>query len=148
MLVLNAEEVRQALPMAQTIETMKDAYAAYSDGRADVPLRTRLAIDSQNAISLFMPALVKVENSESLAIKIVSVFPENSSLGLPIIHAAVMVLDANSGRMLALLEGGTLTAIRTGAGCGAATDLLARPDSRVAPLAVAGVHPRTQLEAL
>ncbi|MEK6256208.1 MAG: ornithine cyclodeaminase family protein, partial [Chloroflexota bacterium] len=111
MLILNAAEVRKALPMAQTIETMKEAYAAFSDGRAEVPLRTRLPIDSQNAVSIFMPALVRETSSETLAIKVVSVFPENVVLGLPIIHAAVIVLDANSGRILALLEGGTLTAI-------------------------------------
>jgi ornithine cyclodeaminase/alanine dehydrogenase-like protein (mu-crystallin family) len=83
-----------------------------------------------------------------LAVKIVSVFPENTKLDLPTIHAAVLVLEPHTGRVLAVLEGGVLTAIRTGAGCGAATDLLARPDSRVAAIFGAGVQGRTQLEAI
>ena len=62
--------------------------------------------------------------------------------------AAVLVLDAANGRPQALWEGGTLTAIRTGAASGAATDLLARPDSRVAAIFGAGVQARTQLEAV
>lgn len=148
MLILNAAEVRQALPMDQTIAAMKDAYAALSDGRAEVPLRARLPIDIHQGVSLFMPAYVQDQAGESLAIKIVSVFPENASLNLPIIHAAVLVIDSGTGRILAMLEGGTLTAIRTGAGCGAATDLLARPDSRVAAIFGAGVQARTQLEAI
>jgi ornithine cyclodeaminase len=148
MLILNAEEVRQALPMDQTISAMKDAYAALSDGRAEVPLRARLPIDIHQGVSLFMPAYVQDQAGESLAVKIVSVFPENASLNLPIIHAAVLVLDSGTGRILALLEGGTLTAIRTGAGCSAAADLLARPDSRVAAIFGAGVQSRTQLEAI
>jgi ornithine cyclodeaminase len=134
--------------MDQTIAAMKDAYAALSDGRAEVPLRARLPIDIHQGVSLFMPAYVQDQAGESLAIKIVSVFPENASLNLPIIHAAVLVIDSGTGRILAMLEGGTLTAIRTGAGCGAATDLLARPDSRVAAIFGAGVQARTQLEAI
>ena len=148
MLILNASEVRQALPMDQTIAAMKDAYAALSDGRAEVPLRARLPIEPHQAVSLFMPAYVQDHSGDSLAVKIVSVFPNNTSINLPIIHAAVLVLDSGTGRILALLEGGTLTAIRTGAGCGAATDLLARPDSRVAAIFGAGVQSRTQLEAI
>ena len=59
MLILNANEVRQAMPMDQTIAVMKDAYAALSDGRAVVPLRTRLMIEPHQAVSLFMPAYVQ-----------------------------------------------------------------------------------------
>ena len=77
-----------------------------------------------------------------------SVFPRNTQQGLPIIHAAVLVLDANTGRPMALLEGGVLTAIRTDAASGAATDLLARTDSHVAAIFDAGVQAHTQLEAI
>lgn len=148
MLVLTAEDVRQALPMDQTIEAMKSAYAALSAGRAEVPLRARLPIASHEAVSLFMPAYLQDDQGEALAVKIVSVFPHNQDRGMPIIYGAVIVLEADTGRLLAVLEGGALTAIRTGAGAGAATDLLARPDSRVAAIFGAGVQARTQLEAV
>ncbi|HEY5670289.1 MAG TPA: hypothetical protein VIS10_09850 [Anaerolineales bacterium] len=148
MLILNADDVRKALPMAQAIEAMKTAFAALSDGRAEVPLRTQLPIKSRNAVSLFMPAYVLDEKGESLVVKIVSLFPNNALHGLPLIHAAVLVLEANTGRTIALLEGGTLTAIRTGAASGAATDLLAKPDARVVAIFGSGVQGRTQLEAV
>ncbi len=148
MLILNASEVRQALPMAETIAAMKTAFAALSGGHAEMPLRARLPVPPHEGVSLFMPAFVPAEGEEALAVKIVSVFPRNPAQGLPLIHAAVLVLEAETGRVLALLEGAALTAIRTGAGSGAATDLLARPESKVAAIFGAGAQARTQLEAV
>ena len=134
--------------MAQTIAAMKSAYAALSAGKAEVPLRSRLPIPPHEAVSLFMPVFLQDESGEALAVKIVSLFPNNPNRNLPLIHAAVVVLEADTGRPLALLEGSTLTAIRTGAASGAATDLLARRDSRVVAIFGAGVQGRTQLEAV
>lgn len=147
MLILNADEIRQALPMKQVIAAMKDAYASLSDGTAVVPLRTRIQIPGHDAISLFMPAYMKSEKGEALAIKVVSLYPQNPSHGLAYIQAAVLVLESDTGHAIALLEGSTLTAIRTGAGSGAAIDLLARNDSRVVAIFGAGAQGRTQLEA-
>jgi ornithine cyclodeaminase len=59
-----------------------------------------------------------------------------------------MVLDSVTGRPQALLEGGTLTAIRTGAASGAATDVLARQDAVSVAIMGSGVQARTQLEAV
>lgn len=148
MLILNAPDVRRALPMRETIEAMKRAYATLSAGRAQIPLRASLPIPPQEATALFMPAYVPDEAQDALTVKIVTLFPKNVPAGLPLIHAAVLVMDAATGQMLALLEGGTLTAIRTGAAGGAAADLLARPDSRTVALFGAGVQARTQLEAV
>lgn len=147
MLILTAEEVRKALPMNQAIEAMKNAYAALSDGTAEVPLRTRLSIPSREALSLFMPAYVHSAAGQALAIKVVSLFPTNPARGLAYIQAAVLVFDPETGRAIALLEGGSLTAIRTGAAGGAAIDLLSRPDCKVAAIFGAGAQGRTQLEA-
>jgi ornithine cyclodeaminase len=149
MLILTANEVRKALPMKETIEAMKRAYAALSDGRAEVPLRTRLAVPPQEAVSLFMPAYVQAEGGEALAVKVVSLFPKNPERerSLAYIQAAVLVLDPETGRPVALLEGSSLTAIRTGAGSGAAIDVLARSDSGVLAVFGAGAQGRTQLEA-
>ena len=147
MRVLNATDVRKALPMRDAIEAMKHAYAALSDGRADVPLRTRLAVPPHQGLTLFMPAYVQGSEAEALAIKAVSLFPQNPERGLAYIQAAVLLLEADSGRALAILEGGTLTAIRTGAASGAAIDLLARADSKTLAIIGAGTQGRTQLEA-
>lgn len=147
MLILTAEEVRKALPMDQAIEAMKKAFASLSDGTAQVPLRTRLPIPGSEALSLFMPAYVGSQAGNALAVKIVSLFPANPARGLAYIQAAVLAFDPETGRAIALLEGSSLTAIRTGAAGGAAIDLLARPESKTAAIFGAGAQGRTQLEA-
>ena len=147
MLILNADEVRQALPMRQAINAMKDAFASLSNRTAVVPLRTRVPIPSHQALSLFMPAYMTSDSGEALAVKVVSLYPGNPARGLAYIQAAVLVLESNTGRAIALLEGSALTAIRTGAGSGAAIDMLARRDSKVVAVFGAGVQGRTQLEA-
>ena len=148
MLILNAAEVQKALPMAEVIAATKNAYAALSAGQAEIPLRIQLPVKEQEAVALFMPAYLRGDKGDALALKAVSVFPRNPQRGLPIIHAAVLVFDVETGQPLALLEGGRLTAIRTGAASGAATDLLARPDSKIGAIFGTGVQGRTQLEAI
>ena len=144
--ILSADDVRRALPMAEAIAGMKQAYAQISMGRADVPLRGRVSVVEQGATMLVMP--VYLQDSRALAVKVVSVFPGNADKMEPVIYGAVLVLDAGSGRPLALLNGGVLTAIRTGAGSGAATDVLARPDAEVVAILGSGVQARTQLQAV
>ncbi len=143
--LFSAADVRAALPMAEAIAAMKQAFAQLSDGRADAPMRTHLAITPDDS-TLVMPG--HVPDNHALAIKVVSVFGSNSARGLPLIHALVLALDETTGRPLALMEGGALTAIRTGAASGAATDVLARPEARIAAIFGSGVQARTQLEAI
>jgi ornithine cyclodeaminase/alanine dehydrogenase-like protein (mu-crystallin family) len=147
MLILTGDEIRKALPMNEAIEAMKTAYASVSGGAAVVPLRTHLPIPDSEALSLFMPAFVNSQDGSALAVKVVSLFPANPARGLAYIQAAVLVLDPETGRAIALLEGSSLTAIRTGAAGGAAIELLARPDSKVVAVFGAGAQGRTQLEA-
>ena len=143
--ILSAADVRQALPMADAIASQKRAYAELSTGTAVMPLRTRLPVDDE-AVTLIMPAYLP--ETAALGVKLVSVFPRNPARGLPFVYAAVLVIDPDTGQPVALLEGGALTAIRTGAGAGAATDLLARPDAASVAIIGSGVQARTQLEAV
>lgn len=144
--ILSAEEVRQALPMAAAIAGMKGAFAQLATGEAHVPLRTQLAVPEHNGVAIFMPAYLS--GTGDLAVKVVSVFPDNARREMPTIHGLVLTIDEATGRPLALLEGGTLTAIRTGAASGAATDLLARDDANTVAIVGSGVQARTQLEAV
>jgi alanine dehydrogenase len=132
--------------MRDAIAIVRDAYAQLSAGQATVPLRVPIPIEQHNGVTLFMPA--HLQTSDALAIKIVSVHNNNPAQGLPLIHALVVVIDAATGKPLAAMEGGYLTALRTGAASGVATDLLARRDARVAAIFGAGIQGRTQLRAI
>jgi alanine dehydrogenase len=146
MRILSRDDVRQAISMPDAIQSMKDAFAQLSNNETNAPLRLNIPIESHNGISLFMPAFLR--KSEALAIKIVGVHSDNPMRGLPLIHAVVVVLDAETGQALALIEGSSLTAIRTAAGAGAATDFLARQDARVGVVFGAGVQGRTAIQAI
>jgi ornithine cyclodeaminase len=149
-LILNATDIRQALPMSLAIDAMKDAFAAFSDGQAVVPPRIQLPIARHSAVGLVMPSFVDAATTErqALAVKIVSLFGGNPERGLARIQAAVVVLEPDTGRPIALLDGAMLTAIRTAAASGAATDLLARRESRTVALFGAGAQAITHLFAM
>ncbi|HEY44413.1 MAG TPA: ornithine cyclodeaminase family protein [Anaerolineae bacterium] len=144
--VLNSSDVRQALPMGSAIDAMKEAFAQLSSGKATMPVRSHVEVKQHEGITLFMPALL--HESQDMAIKIVSVFPRNLKRGLSTINALVVAIDTETGIPTAVMEGASLTAIRTGAASGAATDLLARTDASTVAIIGSGAQARTQLEAV
>lgn len=132
--------------MAEAVEAVKHAFIQLSSGRAVVPPRTHVALPEARGDALFMPAYSPEDGR--MGLKIVTLFEGNRERGLPFIQALVVVLDAGDGRVLAVMDGTSITAIRTGAASGAATDALARSDAETAAIFGAGIQGRTQLEAV
>jgi ornithine cyclodeaminase len=145
MRVLSADDVRRAVPMAAAIDAVEQAFVALSAGHAEVPLRAHIETPERQAVSFFMPARLGGAQA-ALGLKVVSVFPQNAARGEPSIYALVTILDPQTGRPLAVLDGTYLTALRTGAGSGVATRHMARPDARV--LAVFGAGAQALPQAL
>ena len=146
MLALSRADIRRLVPMRDAVELMKVAFADLSAGRAQSPLRTVLQVAEHAGDALFMPAYVP--GGAALGVKVVSVFRENPRRDLPLIHALVVIVDPETGQPLAILDGTYLTALRTGAVSGAATDLLARPDSKTLVVIGAGAQGVTQAAAV
>ena len=144
--VLNAAEMCAALPMPEAIEGMKRAFCRLSEKRCEMPLRSSITIPDAEGVLLTMPAAIPDDGE--MAVKLVSVYGANPSRDLPLIHAVVLVFDAQTGIPSALMDGEVLTAVRTGAGSGAATDALANPDASEAAILGSGSQARTQLEAV
>lgn len=142
--ILSRADVRDSMDMPAAIEAVRSAFVALSAGRADVPLRT--AVEADGGSALVMPA--HVPEAGGLGAKVVAVFEGNAARGLPTTNALVLALDAATGMPRAVIEGTYLTALRTGAASGLATDLLARPESTVVAIFGAGAQARTQLEAV
>lgn len=146
MLALTGKDVQDLVPMKTAVELMKTAFNDLSAGKTTSPLRTPVPVPEADGVSLFMPAYVP--SIEGLGMKVVSVFPRNQEQGKPTINAIVAVLDASTGEPVALMDGTFLTALRTGAGAGAAADLLARQDSQVITCIGAGAQGLTQVWAV
>ena len=143
---LSAEDLQKTLSMTEAIGAVKEAFLQLSNGRAIVPLRTPMELTDRDGGALFMP--VYLPESEQIGLKAVSVFAANPRKGLPVIHALFLIMDGRDGRPLAVMDGEFLTALRTGAASGLATDLLARRGARTVAVIGAGVQGRTQLEAV
>ncbi|ACA56249.1 ornithine cyclodeaminase family protein [Clostridium botulinum] len=146
MLILTAEDIKKVFTMKDAIEADKEAFRLYSTNKAEVPLRTNINIPKYNGTSLFMPGYI--EELDTAGIKIVSVFPENVKLGKPAVPAQMILLDGKTGEVSAIMDGTYLTQLRTGASAGAATDILAKEDSKIGALIGTGGQALCQLEAL
>lgn len=144
--VFSADDVKAALPMREAIAAIREAFRELATGEVVVPMRTHISLEKHNAdvllMSCYSPRL------DQVGMKVITLHPGNVTRGLPFIQATVMVLDAERGTPLAVMSGAVLTAIRTGAASGVATDLLAHPDATRVAIIGTGVQAATQLEAV
>lgn len=141
--ILTAADIKEALPMHAAIDAVAAAYGQLAAGKATMPLRSRF--QTANGVTLLMPA--HLHASDAFAVKIVSVYDGNPKLNLPTVAATLLALDSQTGMPLALMEGDSLTALRTGAAGGVAARYLARKDASSIALFGAGVQARAQLRA-
>ncbi len=142
--ILTAADIRACLDMRGAIDAMRTAFTQLSSGDAVVP--DRVAVSTEKGVSLFMPGYLP--EGGHLAAKVVSVFTDNRARELPVINAVVLVLDSETGLSVALMDGTYLTALRTGAASGLATEVLAVDESSVLAVFGAGPQARTQIEAV
>lgn len=143
--VLRAEDVRQCCNMSQAIEAMRGAFGKLAAGEATVPLRTNMTVSPQLQ-ALVMP--VAMQGSPTFGLKAVSLTEDNAARQLPRIHASVLLFDAVTGQPRSLIDGEFLTALRTGAGSGLATSLLADEAADRLVVFGAGRQAFTQVEAV
>ena len=146
-LILTKMDLEKVLAMKEVIEVVEGAFAQLTKGIVKMPLRAMIDVDKYKGFVLYMPAYL--EGSDALAVKIVSLYEQNlEKYGLPTILATIQLNDPKTGMPLALMEGGYITAMRTGAASGVATKYLARENSRVVGIIGAGVQARMQLWAV
>ncbi len=145
-LVLREADIRRACPMPDAIDAACEALRLYSSGQCDIPLRATIAVPEAQGNSLYMYGYAAPTGA--LGVKIVSSFPNNVARGLPSTPSTMVLLDAQTGAVCALLDGTYFTRLRTGALAGAATRLLAREDSRVFTIFGTGGQAPEQIEAV
>jgi alanine dehydrogenase len=150
LLVLNGQEVTRLLPMRECIQVMRDALAALARGEALVPLRMVMRIPGANGFLGLMPGHLSPQagRAGALGLKAVSVFPGNARRGIDTHQGAVLLFDVETGQLSTLMDGAAITAIRTAAVSGVATDLLAGREASELAILGAGVQARTHIEAI
>jgi ornithine cyclodeaminase/alanine dehydrogenase-like protein (mu-crystallin family) len=141
---LDAGAIQRSVPIADVLDAVEAAYRDVAAGRDRSPLRSH--VDLADGSLLLMPGVR--EGGTGATVKLVTVMPGNPARGLPTIHALVVWFDAQTGRPLALLDGATITAMRTGAASGVATRLLARRDASTLAVIGAGAQAEWQVRAV
>lgn len=146
-LVLSNHEVGALLPMKECINVMREALLALADGKVHQPLRTIIRPPDANGVMGLMPSYVSGD-SAAFGLKAVCVFPGNSSKGMDAHQGAVLLFSGETGELLAMMNASAITAIRTAAVSGVATDLLAREDAGNLAMIGSGVQARSHLAAM
>lgn len=140
----DADAIRSALSIGELVDAVEDAYRDVAAGRDRSPLRSHVPLDAGDL--LLMPGVRA--GGVGASVKLVTVMPDNPRRGRPTVQAIVAWFDAATGELLALLDGPTVTAMRTGAASGAATRLLAREDARNLVVIGAGAQAEWQVRAV
>ncbi len=145
-LVLGAKQVARLLPMSECVDVMHDTFVALARGEAMQPLRSIAWFpDRRGALGLMPGAL---QNPDVAGVKIVSVFPGNADTPYESHQGAVLLFEKKHGCLLAVVDAGEITAIRTAAASGAATRVLALDDAGDLALLGTGTQARSHLDAM
>jgi alanine dehydrogenase len=144
--MLSAADVERALDPDALVDALADAFARLSAGAASMPQRIAVEVPERRGAVLLMGA--HMEGRSYLTTKLVSLFPDNPRGGPPTHQAAIVVFDAATGTPTALMDGTSVTALRTAAGSRLATRLLARADAAVLAVLGTGVQGEVHARAL
>jgi ornithine cyclodeaminase/alanine dehydrogenase-like protein (mu-crystallin family) len=141
---LDEAAVREVLHWEPLGRAMESALAAFSAGRVQQPVRTVLTVEEGRRYLGVMPAVTE----EAMGLKLVSFYPANADRGIPTHFAVIVLMRADTGEPLAVMDGRLITEMRTASVSAMVTKHLASPDSRILALLGSGVQAGAHLEAL
>ena len=130
--VFTAAAVSAALGPDEAVEVVRRAFEEHAQGRWAMPSKLYVEAPPDGDFRA-MPAA----GAGYAVLKWVTSFPGNPARGLPTVTGVVLLSDATTGELRALLDAGSVTALRTGAAAVLAAEMLARPT--LAPAAVVGL---------
>ena len=146
LLVLSRRDVLDLLTLPECIGAVERAFALHANGRTLGP--GVLGVPAGEG-GFHIKAAGLVGDRSYFAAKTNANFPENPRrFGLPTIQGTIILADASNGVPLALIESGSVTALRTGAATAVAAKFLARRDARTATIVGCGVQGELQLAAI
>ena len=145
--LLSKNDVIKILNMDDTLDILEKAFVDLANDNALMPQRTPITTPEHGGLALFMPAYLK--GIGALGAKVVTVYKDNpTKYNLPTILGTIILLDEKTGAPIALMDGGYLTAMRTGGVAGLATKYLSRKDSKVHTLFGTGGMAKTHAWAV
>lgn len=153
-LLLTRADVEAALPMAECIASQEYAFREHGLGNTQTPHRLGMKVPDQDGLYIAMPSYlgqmsdVAEGQTGAMAVKVLTFYPSNPGAGRPAIVATVLLHDPETGALLAMMEGASITGLRTAAGSAAATKYLARPEASTVGILGSGVQAESHLVAM
>ena len=146
LLVLSRRDVLDLLTLPDCIGAVERAFCLHAEGRTLGPGVLGVpAVDG----GFHIKAAGLIGDRSYFAAKTNANFPQNPRrFGLPTIQGTIVLADASTGVPLAIIESGSVTALRTAAATAVAASLLARRDARTATIVGCGVQGELQLAAI
>jgi len=146
MRVLSRHDVLELLTLRECIAAVEDAFRLHAEGRTLGP--GVLGVPAEGG-GFHIKAAGLIGERSYFAAKTNANFPDNAHrYGLPTIQGTVVLADARTGELLAMMDSGSVTALRTGAATAVAAKFLARRDARSATIVGCGVQGEMQLAAI
>lgn len=128
-------------------EELNQAIKSLDDQKVTIPIRS--GFNYQTPYQGLVELMPLYDHGKEVVIKVVGYHPDNpNSFGLPTILSTISAYDTTTGHLKGLVDGGLLTAFRTGAASAVASKYLAHPESSVLGLIGCGAQSITQLHAL
>jgi ornithine cyclodeaminase len=146
MLVLSEKQVQSLIEVEELIAALEQAHTQYSTGKAVMPVRLVVPLPEIRGRITSMPAYLSAD--KALGMKVVTYFQDNPQYNLPAILGTVMLFSAESGKIIAVMDGSSITAIRTACASAMATKALANAEAPVLGILGAGVQARAHIRAL
>ena len=134
MVILGKEDIQDLADLNEMMDQIEEAYRIFGVG--DFYMPPRPVVEHDNKTLMYMPCYTK----DIIGTKILSIFPDNARLGLPSIDGVVLLNDQKTGAPVAVLDGQSVTAYRTGAVGGVAIRHLSRKDCHTAGIVGAGTQ--------
>ncbi len=141
--IFAARHVEAAVSPERALEAVREAFVAYARGEWSMPPKVYVPAYPAGDFRA-MPAL----GAGHAALKWVTSFPDNPERGLPTVTGLVLLSDASNGVLLAVLDAGAVTALRTGAAAVLAAETLGRKGAASAAVIGAGVNGRAAAKTL
>jgi ornithine cyclodeaminase len=145
-LIVGALDIEALLPMPACIEVMHDALKTLAAGEAVLPLRQVVWQPDRKGVLALMPAYLGTPRA--IGAKVITVFPGNQTTLYESHQGCVLLFECEHGRLLAMIDAGAITAIRTAAVSAVATRALAREDARELAILGSGTQAAMHLEAM
>jgi len=145
-LFVGQSDVPRLLPMAECIDAVAAALRALACGEAVLPLRQVTRLPGDSGLLATMPA--HVAPLRTVGVKAITVFHGNEGTPFDSHQGAILLFDDAHGRLSAVVDATSVTAIRTAAASAVATRALAREDAGLLAIVGTGVQARTHLEAM